>query len=81
MRYIIGFFKILSNFLLFYYLIQFIKFYLKGLVHPKWFWAFWLNIILAIFLKYKHDKESRDKWAPYENKTGAQIWEESQSTN
>lgn len=70
MKILLGFIKAISNFILIYYVILFCKWYLKGLVHPKWFWIFWLNIIIAILMKYNHEKNR----PPYDHRTGAEIW-------
>jgi len=49
--------KLLKGFAVFALAYWFITWFIKGLFHPKWWWVFWLWIILSIvnFMTYKSD--------------------------
>jgi hypothetical protein len=68
------FLKLISNFILIFYVIEFIKWYARMLVHPKWFWIFWLNLFIAIAMKYNHNVNK----VPYDHRTGAEVWNANQ---
>tara|TARA_R110000824_G_scaffold342383_1_gene528825 strand:+ start:61 stop:249 length:189 start_codon:yes stop_codon:yes gene_type:complete len=47
--------SVLKGFVVFYLAIVFVTWYVKMHKHPKWWWAFWLNTICAIYIQVTYD--------------------------
>ncbi len=75
-RAILQIFSFLSKLMLFGFAFAFLQWFAKGLV-GKYFWAFWLWLIIAVGTVIGHRQEVEDS---YDHRTGAQVWEERNRT-
>jgi hypothetical protein len=74
MRTLLNLLKLLSNLYLFAMAFIFLGWYIKMHFHPKWFWAFWLNTIVAIVM-YVHHNQPDPERERIDRMTGAEYWE------
>ena len=75
MKGLLSFFRFLGNIALIYLAFYFLFWYIKMHFNKKWFWAFWLNTILSIFMYISH-KDGNPNWPQHDSRTGAEVWEQ-----
>jgi len=66
--------NILSSIVIIALFVWFIKWFVKGLFDPKWFWAYWIWLIVSITIGYRD--YNKHKNFQYDHRTGSEIWEE-----
>lgn len=74
MRFLIGLFRLLEGFILFYLVFMFISWYVKG-HFGKYFIFFWAWTIFTIFYTISENKRLNEKYA-VDPRSGQEIWTE-----
>ena len=75
MKGLLSFFRFLGNIALIGLAFYFLYWYIKMHFNKKWFWAFWLNTILSIFMYISH-KDGNPNWPQHDRRTGTEVWEQ-----